>query len=226
MKKNYFWCFIITPIYEESVKQIINDANNRVFEKIREIGKREESKLSKILQPKANYFKNKHNVKCVALIYGYQREISSNFIEKGKLIHNNVTRELLLNYGAMKNRVNSGFGLYAFGFGEQILFSDNEVDEFDYRWNLMELQIEVDSEAIYKIYPKKYLSYDFNKQEEEKSIFTPEMKCVYCGHVVGLMNEKMGGKSCPNCGRFVLQVSISKEDISNMLRGSSEKKES
>ncbi len=176
VKKNYYHSFIITGVDKSRMEADLNSCIQMTHAETKDILNESVNNGSVksfiVFEPKLTFFKNNNGFKCLALIYGHQREYELLEHKKGINIHEQISKIITDWLSSLRGYFTSmgfQFKFYAYGYAEQWI-SDIDPDmTIDYEWTLLDLKIDIKPEDLYKIYPEEYITFHGLNEDMKQS---------------------------------------------------------
>ena len=152
-KKQYFFSLIFTDVDRFEFEEEIRDFYFPIIK--HSIGQHREifPSLGKVLDPKLNFFKSKNGKKCMATLYGYERQFDVPYddtFEEGQYFWLMIIDLLLGFVETMRRSHDYNFTLHAYGMAD---------DERRYGWILNSTGEEITTSEIYNLFPKEFITF-------------------------------------------------------------------
>jgi len=150
VKKFYHYTFIFTNIDRFQIEEELRDFYIPVTKKAMEQRKQFFPSLIGVMEPRVNFFQSHDNRGCMAALYGYEREVAVPIEDQdreGQELWITIL-ELILSFVATIRNTNE-FELYAYRMA---------FDEGEYGWFDPPTKAQINTEEVYKLFPKKFLT--------------------------------------------------------------------
>lgn len=158
VKKIYHYTFLFTDIDKFEVEEEVCDVYLSLTKKAMEQRKQFFPSFVRVLEPNVNFFQSNDNRGCMAILYGYEREVPVPVEDQdmeGQELWFTILQLILSFVGTMRNT--HEFELYAYG----MTFDDGE-----YGWFDPATKNQIDPQDVYSRFPKKFLVHNFIEEPE------------------------------------------------------------